>query len=357
MSFENTDYRYEKIDLENPFDVKLVKEFLAKQNFDYNVAEVDSTMILYNLNRKIIGTGSYKSKTLKFVAVAPEFRETTAFADIVTFLSNQLLEKYQHTFVFTRPEKAKLFEGIGYTEIARAEPLYAVLEFGYHTIKNYQDYLKSVKSTLATEKVAAIVVNCNPFTNGHKYLIEKASEENDVVYVFVVEENLSVFPFELRWKLIEKGISHLKNVIMVKGGEYIVSGGIFPSYFLKNEKIDEITEKQSEIDVKIFAKYVVPVLNIKKRYIGTENYCVTTAAYNRSMQKFLPKNGVEVVEILRKTAISENNYISASKVRDAIKNNTLESVLDFLPDSTRDFLLSDDAKEIIEKIKKGTGRH
>jgi len=357
MSIENTDYRYEKLDLENPFDVKLVKDFLAKQDFDYNPKEVDCTMIIYNLNNKIIGTGSYKTRTLRYIAVAPEYRESTAFADIVTYLTNLLLETHSHTFVFTRPDKAKLFEGLGYSEIARAEPLFAVLEFGFRTIKNYQNYLQDIKIKTFTNQIAAIVVNCNPFTNGHKYLIEKASAENELVYLFVVEENLSVFPFEIRWKLIKNGIIHLPNVIMVKAGHYIVSGGIFPSYFLKNEAIDLISEKQAELDVTIFADYFVPILNIKKRYIGTENYCVTTAAYNKAMHKILPQKGVEVIEITRKSAGDESNFISASKVREAIKNDNLLIIKDFLPQSTFEFLTSEDAKEIIEKIKKGSGRH
>lgn len=357
MSFENTDYRYEQLNLKNPFDIKLVTDFLAEQDLVFNPEEVDCTMILYNLNNKIIGTGSYKTRTLRFVAVAPEFRETTAFADIVTFLTNKLLEKHHHTFVFTKPEKAKLFEGIGYSEIARAEPLFAVLEFGYHSIRDYQDYLKNNKKTTFTEKIASIVVNCNPFTNGHKYLIEKASEENELVYVFVVEENLSVFPFEIRWELIRKGIQHLDNVKMLKAGHYIVSGGIFPSYFLKNESIDLVSEKQAELDVTIFAEYIVPVLNIKKRYIGSENYCVTTAAYNRAMHKILPPKGVEVVEITRKTSGDESNYISASKVREAIKNDDFTNIMDFIPQSTKEFLLSNEAQNIIDKIKNSKGRH
>jgi len=361
MSFENTDYRYEQLVLENPYDIKLVSEFLAKQGFDYNVNEVDCTMILYNLNNQIIGTGSYKRRTLKYVAVSPQFRESTAFADIVSYLTSELFKTHKHTFVFTKPETAKLFEGIGYTEIGRAEPLFAVLEFGYKTIKDYQNYLTEIKRENNTENVAAIVVNCNPFTNGHKYLIETAAKENELVYLFVVEEDLSVFPFDIRWELIEKGISHLNNVVMVKAGHYIVSGGIFPNYFLKKEAFDLVSEKQAELDISIFAKYFVPILNIKKRYVGSENYCVTTSAYNKAMNKILPQNGVKVVELARIYMGVDNdnnlNYISASKIREAIKNNKLNEIIDFLPKSTADFLTSEDGVEIIKKIKTSNSRH
>jgi len=358
MSFEDTDFRQEILDLENPFDVKLVGDFLRNLGFDYNPNEVDLTMILYNLNDEFIGTGSVRKKTLKFVAVSPKFRETTAFSQIVTFLTNNILENYKQCFVFTKPETSSRFISLGFSHIATAEPLFSVLEFGYETIKNYQEYLKENKVKTKTDQIASIVVNCNPFTIGHQYLIEKAAAENELVYLFVVSENLSVFPFELRWKMIKNGISHLKNVVMLSTGSYIVSGAIFPNYFLNQEESCHISEKQAEIDVKIFSEYIAPILNIKKRYIGTESYCLTTAAYNNAMKQILPKKDIEVIEVKRISKNGIGNFISASKVRKAIKNDDMQSVIDFLPPVTKDFLLSDDSLKIKDKIIKGKGsRH
>jgi [citrate (pro-3S)-lyase] ligase len=359
MNFEDTDFRQETIDLENPFDVKLIKDFLSRLGFDFDPSEVESTMIVYNLKGELVGTGSHQGRILKYVAVAPKFRDTTAFALIVTYLTEKLLKIYKHTFVFTRPENSVRFRGLGYDEIATAEPLFTVLEFGFESISTYQNYLKTLIVPAKTSAIAAVVVNCNPFTNGHKFLIEKAASENDVVYLFVVEEERSVFPFSVRWELIRKGIKHLTNVVMVRGGMYVVSGAIFPSYFLKSETPDDVMQKQSELDVTVFAKYIVPVLKIRKRYVGTEVYCKTTEVYNNSMKAILPDYGVEVIEVERVSTGKGNipNYISASKVRQAIKEDRLNEVLDFLPDSTREFLLSDDSLAIRQKIKSGQGRN
>ena len=361
MTFEDTDFRQETLDLDNPFDLKLVKDFLAGLGFEFDPAEVECTMIVYNLKGDLVGTGSHMGRILKYVAVAPTFRDTTAFALIVSYMTEKLLKIYKHTFVFTRPENSVRFRGLGYTEIASAEPLFSVLEFGFESITTYQDYLKTLKIPTETSNVAAMVVNCNPFTNGHKFLIEKAASENEVVYLFVVEEDRSAFPFKVRWELIRKGIAHLQNVVMVRGGMYIVSGAIFPSYFLKKEPAGDVMQKQAELDVKIFSKYVVPILGIKKRYVGTENYCKVTGAYNEAMKTILPSFGVEVVEITRKAVGSGADhlpdYISASKVRKAIKHDNLPEIIDFLPDSTRDFLFSDESLEIRQKIKVSTGRH
>lgn len=357
MNFEDTDFRIEILDLGNPYDIKLVTKLLKELGFEYQPSDVDFTLILYNLNDELIGTGSLYHTTLKYVAVSKKFRESTAFSLIVTSLTNKVLEKYKRCFVFTKPQTANLFESLGFSKLATAKPLFSVLEFGYKTIKHYQEYLTKNVVKTKTDNIAAVVVNCNPFTKGHKYLIEKASKENELVYLFVVKEDLSVFPYKERWKLIETGVAHLKNIVMLSTGPYIVSGAIFPNYFIKNESSNLISEKQAEIDVTIFAKYIAPKLNIKRRYIGTENYCPITAAYNQAMKKILPKTGISVVEIPRITSGSEDNYISASKVREAIKQDRLESVLDFLPEVTKDFLLSKESEKIRKRIKTGTNRH
>lgn len=361
MTFEDTDFRQETLDLGNPFDVRLVKDFLLGLGFEFEPSEVECTMIVYNLKGEVVGTGSHLGRILKYVAVAPKFRDTTAFALIVTYMTEKLLKIYKHTFVFTRPENSVRFCGLGFTEIATAPPLFTLLEFGFESVFTYQDYLKTLTVTVMTTGVASIVVNCNPFTNGHKYLIEKAASENEVVYLFVVEEDLSAFPFLVRWELVRKGVAHLKNVVMVRGGMYIVSGTIFPAYFLKNETVDDVMQKQAELDVQLFANYIVPVLGIKKRYVGTETYCKTTLAYNDAMKKILPSHGVEVIEVTRKASgIGADGlpaYISASKVREAIKMDKLEEVIDFLPDPTRLFLFSDESLPIRSKIKEGKGRH
>ena len=361
MTFEDTDFRQETLDLGNPLDVKLVKTFLADLGFEFDPTDVECTMIVYNLKGELVGTGSHLGRILKYVAVSPKYRDTTAFALIVTYMTEKLLKIYKHTFVFTRPENSVRFSGLGFNEIATAPPLFSILEFGFESIFTYQDYLKSLKRPTKTSNVAAIVVNCNPFTNGHKFLIEKAAAENELVYLFVVEEDLSAFPFKVRWELIRKGIAHLDNVCMVKGGMYIVSGSIFPAYFLKNEIISDVLEKQAECDVRIFANYVVPVLGIKKRYIGTEKYCATTAAYNEAMKRILPAVGVEVNEVMRMVAPTASSklpiFISASNVRKAIKDDKLDEVIDFLPESTREFLYSEESLEIRQKIKSGIGRH
>ncbi|MCP4219377.1 MAG: [citrate (pro-3S)-lyase] ligase [bacterium] len=358
MGFENADFRIEVIDLTSKYDIKRVSDFLTPLGFEFMPHQVEYTIKLYNLNDQVLGTGSHMNGVLKFVVVAPEYRETGAFANIVTHLNDKVLSSgYKTVFVYTRPSNSIKFQGLGYNEIAVVEPFYAFLELGYSTINHYKEYLVGLKKETKTDDVAAVVVNCNPFTNGHLYLIEKAAQENEMVYLFVVEEDRSAFPFEKRFQLIQEGIAHLDNVVLVKGNKYIVSGATFPAYFLKKESVDAVERNQTELDVTVFAQHFAPILGIRKRYVGTEVYCSTTQAYNDAMKKVLPQFDIQLVEVDRKAIGSEDNYISASKVRAALAEGRLEDIKGFVPPSTYRFLQSEEAAPIIEKIRESSDRH
>lgn len=357
MNIENTDYREEVLDLGNPYDVKLINDFLTPLGFDFNETQVDYSVIIYNLNDEILGVGSSQKAVLKYVAVAPKYRETTVFALLVTHLLDRLMKKYEKIFAFTKPTNIPRFEGLGFRKIAVAEPLFSVLEYGLTGIKDYTAELEKYKKSDKYKNIASLVVNCNPITNGHLFLIEKAATENDWVYLFVVQEDLSAFPFSVRWELIKEVIAHIPNITMIAGGDYTVSGKTFPAYFLKGTDTSEVLRKQAELDVLIFRDYIVPTLGITRRYVGDEVYCPTTNAYNTAMKNILPQAGVEVIEVERKKNKEIGECISASKIRKAICNDNIDAIIDCVPSATLDFLKSDDSLPIREKIKVTPSRH
>ncbi|MGE5630131.1 MAG: adenylyltransferase/cytidyltransferase family protein, partial [Caulobacteraceae bacterium] len=201
--------------------------------------------------------------------------------------------------------------------------------------------------------VSSIVVNCNPFTLGHQYLIEKAASESDILHVFVVWEDKSSFPSSVRYELVKKGTAHLSNVVVHKGKNYVISNATFPSYFLKD--YDEIVETHAHLDLNIFGKYIVPALGINRRYVGEEPYCKVTKAYNTIMKNVLPQYGVKVIEIPRLE--NENGAISASKVREIIKQGRLDDVCALVPKTTYEYLKSPEAENIIANIMQKTSRH
>lgn len=355
---ENTEFRIEEPDLTSRYDVELIRRFLSPMGFYFDPAEVEYSVILYTLNDDIVGVGSVQGKILKYVAVSPMYRESGAFARIVTHLTEHVMEKYQQAFVFTRPENITRFVGLGYKHIVSAEPLISVMEFGYKGIDDYKKYLQSIKVEQVMGSIAAIVMNCNPFTLGHKYLVEKASAANGLVYLFVVEEDRSVIPFKHRWEIIRRGIAHLPNVVMVRGDEYIVSSATFPNYFLKNESPDMVTQKQAELDIRLFCEHIVPILGIQSRYVGTEDYCPTTRLYNKAMRDLLPASNITFIEVPRKKVdASEKDFISATKVREAIRNGHENELDGLLPATTLDYIQSDQFSEVKEAIRETVGRH
>lgn len=182
--------------------------------------------------------------------------------------------------------------------------------------------------------IGSIVMNCNPFTRGHRYLIEKALETVDFLILFVVEEDKSLFTFEERFAMVCAGVSDLANVMVVPSGAFILSQQTFPQYFMKI--VDEELVNSTEYDIRIFAEQIAPKLNISYRFVGEEPEDQVTSAYNEAMKRILPSNGVKVVEIPRKR-IGEQ-CVSESRARKCLEENDLERLRDLIPDSTREIL-------------------
>jgi len=215
--------------------------------------------------------------------------------------------------------------------------------------KGIETYLEELRRRRRDgDRIGAIVMNCNPFTLGHQYLIEQAARNSDVVHIFLVWENRSIFPNEVRLRLLREGTSHLDNVVIHKGKDYIISNSTFPSYFLKEKST--VVKSHAMLDVKIFAEYIVPTLGINQRFVGEEPTDYVTNEYNKTMLETLPKYNVEVKKIQRLTT-GNQEIISASRVRQMIKEDRLDEVANFLPETTYRFLLSDEAKPIIKRIK------
>lgn len=184
------------------------------------------------------------------------------------------------------------------------------------------------------QRVGGVVVNCNPFTLGHRYLIEEAYRMTDFLYIFVVEEDLSDFSFQDRFQMVCLGTNDLRNVKVLPSGEYLGSKETFPQYF-KKDAVDEI--RDTDYDAYIFADVIAKELGISVRFVGEEPFDKVTAAYNRTLKRILPAAGVEVVEIPRKEDVN-GDIISASSVRKCIKDKDRERLHTLLPVSTIQYL-------------------
>ena len=183
-------------------------------------------------------------------------------------------------------------------------------------------------------KIGAIVMNCNPFTKGHRFLIEQAKQRVDKLIIFVVEEDRSYFSFEDRFAMVCAGTRDLDDVYVVPSGDFILSASTFPEYFIKMQ--DEDIVKNVEYDITLFAECIAIPLKIKYRFVGEELSDPVTAEYNKAMHRILPKHGVEVVEIPRLR--QAGTAISASAVRKKMEEGNGEGLESLLPSSTLQYL-------------------
>lgn len=205
--------------------------------------------------------------------------------------------------------------------------------------KEIQEYIVSIQKALPFgildhKNVGAIVMNCNPFTKGHRYLIEKAVEEVDIVLVFVVEEEHSEFSFSDRLEMVKIGVQDLDNVYVFPSGQYVISKYTLPDYIFKNQQRQAVIDMT--LDVKIFAEYIAPAFHIVKRFLGTEHEDAVTQEYNRTQEQILPQYGIEVRVIERLE--NEGSPISAHSARKLIQAKDIAGLSDLLPDSTMEYI-------------------
>ena len=336
-------YNVESINLKSKYETEEVKEFLGKFNLKYE--DVDYTVVIRE-NEEIIATCSKKENILKCFAINENYQGLGLSNNLISKVTEKLfLEGRYHSFIFTKPENQFLFEGLGYKNIFTTDKV-SLLESGNKNINSTLDKLKKEYNIDDSKEYAALVMNCNPFTLGHRYIVETASKENENVIIFVVEEDKSVFPFKTRYRLIKEGTKDLKNVTVIPAGEYVISSATFPNYFLK--KNDDALKEYTKLDCIVFGIYFVPKFNIKRRYVGTEPHCEVTNTYNESMIEILPKYNVEVKLIERKEI--EDDAISASRVRKLLKEGKMEKVRNLLPKPSFDFLLSKEGEMVINEL-------
>lgn len=171
-------------------------------------------------------------------------------------------------------------------------------------------------------RIGAIVMNCNPFTLGHRYLLEKACEQADSLIIFVVEEDKSFFQFKDRIAMVRLGTEDLKKVTVIPSGKYIISAQTLPGYFEKDDNPNIVFDATDDLD--LFAEVIAPKLNIHVRFVGEEPIDAYTRQYNQAMSKVLPEHGIEFIEIPRRE--HNGSVISASRVRNLMAEKRYEEI-------------------------------
>jgi [citrate (pro-3S)-lyase] ligase len=328
-------------------DVREARHFIERNGLLFEEGYDDLAGI--HEGGELVAVGARAGNILKMFAVEPSRQDGTLLGEVTTFLINRGFSSgLDSLFVFTKPEYAVTFESLNFSFLASHERV-ALLEYGGGLERWLSAHLSLVREGLN----GALVMNCNPFTLGHLHLVESASRQVENLYLFVVREERSVFPFAVRFRLVAEGVANLANVLLLDTSSYSISGITFPTYFLKVD--DPVARFQMELDLLLFAGRIAPFFGITRRFFGTEPFCSLTCSYNEAMKRLLPFHGIDAVEVERKGC--SDGIISASRVRELLKMNDLSLLEMYLPETTLAYLRSATAAPVLERLRESNGRH
>jgi len=289
--------------------------------------DTDFTALALDDEENILASGSLRGNVLKQIAVSPKAEGLGLCAEIVTALVEEAAGRGDtHLFIYTKPKHRAMFSGLGFTEVVCTEDI-LMMENRPNGLEKYLATLPKLSGT-----VGSIVCNCNPFTLGHRHLVEYAAEHCDQLLVFVLSEDRSFFPADVRYRLVKEGTADLKNVHVVPSSSYLISRATFPTYFIKDTA--HCADAACALDITLFGKKIAPVLGITKRFVGEEPTDVVTRGYNEMMKQLLPGCGVELVEIPR------FEDIHAGEVRRLILEGRTEETKAYLPEVSYEYCRS-----------------
>ncbi|MBR5431964.1 MAG: [Bacteroidales bacterium] len=282
----------QELPLSVPLFRKKVEDFLKTNGL--RLEKVDLYMAIQDADEQILAGGGLAGDTIKCIAVSEKARSEGLAAPLISRLIAIGAERgYSNIKVFTKPENRAIFESLGFRLLASASKA-ILLENG----NGLREYLQSLGCLdFARHDSGVILMNANPFTLGHRYLIEKALEQVGHLYVIVVREDVSRFPYAERLATVKAACAGLQNVTVCEGSSYQISAATFPTYFLK--ELTDASETQMRLDLDLFCRHIAPALGATVRFVGTEPTDALTARYNALMKEILPSHGIRLVEIPR----------------------------------------------------------
>lgn len=321
------DYGYTQ-QLASPLRGRALEElqaFLARMDLRY-APGIEHTALIRDSEGCIAATASLEGNVIKCVAVDPAGQGQGLTAPLLTALRQKAMEEgRRRLFLYTKPENRTQFSGMGFWEVARTGQALLMED----KRKGFETWADGLRSLQASGTVGAAVMNCNPMTRGHLYLIEQAAANCDFLYLFIVSEDKSAVPAEDRLAIVEATVGHLPNVSVSASGQYLISSATFPDYFLKDKS--RAGEVWTDMDIAVFLR-LAERLGISRRFVGSEPFCPVTNAYNQAMARSLPPRGVELVELPRLE--QEGTAISATAIRELVKAGRWQEMEASVPPAT-----------------------
>ena len=286
---------------------------------------------------EMIAGGGLKDDVIKCVAVDDAHKGEAIANTLVSHLISHANQKgYGCIKLFTKPKNRQLFESLSFRLLAEA-PEAILMETGIGGISNTVEALKKIKED---GERGVIVMNCNPFTLGHRYLIEQAAKQVERLYVMVVREDCSLFAYTERKAMVEQGVADIENVNVIDGSDYAISRATFPTYFLK--RLDDAADTQMLLDLDLFRCHIAPALGATVRFVGTEPTDQLTRRYNQLMHEAL--KDVREIDRLAK----DGNAVSASRVRKAMEQGDMNTIRQLVPPTTLPYIIAHLATQALQ---------
>lgn len=299
---------------------------------------------------EILAGGGLDGNVIKCVAVSESARSEGLMNILVSRLIVIAREEGRDSVkAFTKPENEGIFKSLGFGLLASA-PKAILMENGRGGLPEYRKYLASLARP---GRNGAIVMNANPFTKGHRYLVEQAASQVDNLYVIVVKEDRSRFPYVERKAMIEAGCAGLDNVVVCEGSDYAISAATFPTYFLK--KLDDATDTQIALDLDLFVNHIAKPLGVTVRFAGSEPEDALTSRYNELMAEILPGTSVAVIRQARRPIDfveiprleQKGKPLSATSLRRALDKGDLKAAMEYVPVTSVPYLIADLAEHAL----------
>lgn len=324
------------VNLSHPMIFEKTEEFLSSNGLQYE--PLDVLYVVANESYEWIACAGRSKNVLKCFAVDPAARNSNAFDELISALIKDAYQKnIEELFVFTKNDYLAMFESFGFTRLASTESSGLL----FRSDRSVESILEQLAIPEKPGRIGSIVMNANPFTNGHRYLIETAASKVDHLIVFVVENDASYFNTADRYALVKSQTRDLDHVTVVLSTEFIISKATFPSYFLKETAL--VNREHARIDALIFKRYFVPLFHIGVRFLGEEPLDPSTAIYNEELSLILPPEcSVDIIPRLCR----DDEVVSASDVRRHFQQGDLESIRAIVPEGTFQFLKDRHEKHI-----------
>lgn len=290
---------------------------------------------LYNGDEKLVATGSLVRTSSGYIveglAVAPDYESGGLIFRILSSLQNYAAQdrafgySASNLLLYTKPQYGGRFIcGAGFSLVGEGENV-VLLESGRRFERQLIPYLKKHRRE---GSAGVIVMNGNPPTAGHRYLVQTAAAQVDNLFIIpVLDDTPGGFPYKVRLSAMRQAFADIPGVEVLEGNRYTVSAATFPTYFIK--EISSRTDAQITLDLDIFASHIAPALGATVRFVGSEPTDNLTARYNELMHTLLPARGIEVREIQRME--SGGKAISASRVRNLLGGGDLVQAAALLP--------------------------